>query len=98
MNEAPEGPLPQLRYLKTLVTALTATMIVGLIILIGLVVMRFKATPPVPFPTEIALPAGAKATAVTRGPDWLAVVTTEGHILIYSADGKTLRQDIAVTP
>ena len=47
-------------------------------------------------PDEIALPAGATASAITRGADFLAVVTTDGRILIYALDGQTLRQEIRV--
>lgn len=86
------------RYLKTLVTALTVTMIAGFIVLLAVVVMRFRAEGTVPLPDEIALPAGTQASAITRGPDWLGVVTTDGRILIYDLDGETLRQEIAVSP
>jgi len=69
-------------------------MVVGLIVLIGLFVMRFPGATP-GFPAEIALPKGAMASAITRGPDWLLVVTTDGRALVYSPDGQTLRQEIA---
>jgi hypothetical protein len=98
MDEAPisEGDARLVRYLKTLVTALTVTMIVGFIVLIAVVVMRFNATTTAPLPDSIALPADTSATAITRGPDWLAIVTDDGRILIYDLDGTTLRQEIAV--
>ncbi len=98
MNAAPgEAPDPGLlRYLKILVSALAVTMVVGLIVLIGLFVMRFPESS-AGFPAEIALPAGTTASAVTRGPDWLAVVTNDGRILIFSPDGQELRQEITVT-
>ncbi len=94
-----EAPIPEeqqqvVRYLKWLVTALTVTMIGGFLVLVTVVVMRFNAEGTVPLPTEIALPAGAKASAVTRGPDWIGIVTTDGRILIYEIDGTTLRQEI----
>jgi hypothetical protein len=85
-----------LRFLKVLVIVLTLTMIVGFIVLIGLIVMRFSGEPTAPLPDHIALPSGAKATAVTRGPDWFAVVTDDGRILILGLDGKTVRQEIHV--
>lgn len=99
-EEAPisEGDARLVRYLKTLVTALTVTMIAGFIVLIAVVVMRFNAEATVPLPGEIALPAGTKATAITRGADWLGVVTDDGRILIYGLDGTTLRQEITVAP
>jgi len=100
MNEAPipEEQAPLVRYLKWLVTTLTVTMIAGFIVLVSVVVMRFNEAGTVPLPDEIALPAGASASAITRGPDWLGVVTTDGRILIYALDGQTLRQEIRVAP
>ena len=97
-NDTPisEDGAKLLRYLKTLVTVLTVTMIAGLIVLIGVVVMRFNQSATVPLPDHIALPAGTRATAVTRGPDWLGVVTDDGRVLIYGLDGATLRQEIIV--
>ncbi len=86
-----------LRFLRILVTGLTATMLAGLIILIWLFVTRFPEPVPVlALPDAIALPDGTRATAFTRGPDWLAVVTKEGEILIFDPEGKTLRQRIAI--
>jgi hypothetical protein len=98
MDEAPipEGQAPLVRYLKWLVTTLTVTMIAGFIVLVSVVVMRFNAAGTVPLPAEIALPAGATASAITRGPDWLAVVTTDGRILVFDMDGTTLRQEIKI--
>ncbi len=98
----PEEP-PNLRFLRRLVTGLTATMIVGLIIIVALFVMRLRQdTTPLPFPAEIALPEGARALAFTRGEGWIAVVVSgpsEGQeILIYDAGGKRLRQRIAIAP
>ena len=95
--DAPDAALPpSLRLLKWLVILLTLTMIGGVITVVGLIVTRMPeafstSTPQVP--TELALPAGAKAAAVTFGKGWTAVVTTDNHILVFGADGK-LRQDV----
>ena len=103
MNDTPieetEGPTPldgTVRFLKILVTTLTATTIVGLIILISVIVMRVQQAATVPLPDQIALPAGTKATAITRGTDWLGVVTEDNRILIYDLDGTTLLREIDV--
>jgi len=103
VDDMDEAPIPGadtglVRYLKWLVTTLTVTMIAGLIILIALVVMRFNAQATVDFPDGLALPEGVSAAAVTRGSDWIAVVTTDDRILIYETDGQTLRQEITVGP
>lgn len=99
-NEASltDAEAKNLRFLRILVTALTTTMIVGLLAIVSLLVIRFgTGTDTLPLPDSIALPAGTKASAVTRGPDWLAVVTTDGRILIYSTDGETLLKEVSVT-
>lgn len=73
-------------------------MIVGLITIISLIVIRFPtamaARPALP-PT-ITLPAGAKASAVTLGRGWVAVVTDDDQILIFDAKTGVLSQTIAI--
>lgn len=96
-----EAPIPEeqaqiVRYLKWLVTALSVTMIAGVIVLVTVIVMRFNAEGTLPLPDAVTLPDGARATAITRGPDWLGVVTDDDRILIYDLDGTTLRQEIDV--
>lgn len=103
MNDAPatsKGPLPpELRFLKTLVTVLTATMILGLITIVALLVIRLNAPSPAPLlPAAIALPDGARAEAVTMGRGWVAVVTDRGQILVYDAETGLLRQTVEMTP
>ena len=99
MDDTPEmAPDAGLTFLKWLVTGLTATMLLGLIVLITLFVTRFPTSTAVPLPDSIALPDGATATAFTRGPDWVAVVTGDDRILIYDAETMALRQSVAITP
>ena len=86
-----------MRYLKWLVTALSVTMIAGFIVLVTVVVMRFNQSAPGPaFPDSLALPAGVTAEAVTRGPDYLLVVGTEGRVFVFSPDGQHVRQEIQI--
>lgn len=73
------------------------TMIGGVITVVGLLVTRLPmagATAPT-VPTELALPAGTTAQAVTFGAGWTAIVTTDNRILIFGADGK-MRQEIPI--
>jgi Flp pilus assembly protein protease CpaA len=90
-------PLPaSLRLLKWLVIALTASMIGGVIAVVWLLVTRL----PIPHagvvvPPSLALPAGAVAEAVTMGPGWIGVATTDGRLFIFAPDGK-LRQEIKI--
>jgi len=72
---------PRLRQLRWLVNALTATLIVGVIAIVTLLVIRLGPTgaPPSPgLPPSVRLPAGESARAVTFGSGWLAVVTVDG--------------------
>ncbi|MBC7478578.1 MAG: hypothetical protein H7317_10850 [Pseudorhodobacter sp.] len=91
----PELP-PSLRFLKHLVTVLMITMIVGVITVVGLLVTRMPqvVAPPV-LPASLTLPAGVQPRAVTMGTGWIAVVTSNDHILVFANDGK-LRQDIPI--
>ena len=98
-------PLPQsddalpepghLRLLRLLVTTLTAVMIVGLVVVVGLLVTRLSDKTP-PLPDQIALPEGARALAVTMGPGWYAVVTQDQRILIFDATSGKLRQTVEI--
>ena len=84
-----------LRFLRRLVTTLTAVMIVGVLIVITLLVTRLNQTPP-PLPDQITLPAGVTAQAFTQGPDWYAVVTSANQILIYDRLTGKLRQTVEI--
>jgi len=62
------------------VTVLTATLIVGVITIVVLLVIRLASFAPVAapaLPEAVALPAGERAGAVTFGAGWIAVVTTD---------------------
>ncbi len=87
---------PSLRFLKHLVTALTLTMIVGVIAIVALLVTRLPQLGGGPVvPPALSLPAGAEAAAVTMGSGWIAVVTRDDRILIFGANGR-MWQEIAV--
>ena len=94
----PDGPQPDLKFLKALVTILTSTMIVGLVVVIVLLVIRLPAmkSQMIPLPDAILLPDGAVAQAFTQGQGWYAVVTTADQILIYEQTTGKLRQTIEI--
>ncbi|KMW58153.1 hypothetical protein AIOL_003124 [Candidatus Rhodobacter oscarellae] len=96
MDEAPEGDLGSLRFLRALVTTLMLVMIVGFIVLIGFLVTRFPSGPDLSLPEEIALPDGARAVAFTQAESWYAVVTAQDRILIYDRATGALTQTIAI--
>lgn len=70
-------------------------MIVGLLVVVALIVIRLNETGPT-MPSEITLPEGVTATALTIGEGWWAVVTDDNRILIYDQLTGTLRQSIAI--
>jgi hypothetical protein len=86
-----------LRFLRRLVTVLTAVMICGVLVVIGLLVTRLNRDAPI-LPDQITLPAGAKATGFTQGGDWYAVVTSQDQILIFDRLTGKLRQSIDILP
>jgi len=70
----------RLRQLRLLVTALTATLIIGVITIVALLVIRLAPLARAPdLPETIRLPPGESAGAVTLGTDWLAVVTVDAE-------------------
>lgn len=86
---------PDLRFLKRLVTVLTAVMIAGLLTIVALLVIRLgQPAVAVPaLPAAITLPAGERAGAVTFAKGYTVVVTDAGRVLVYDAGG-ALRQDV----
>jgi len=94
----PAGELAGLRFLRRLVTVLTAAMIAGVAALVVLLAMRLTAPPPPALPERVRLPEGVTAQAVTFGAGWYAVVTRAGEILVFDADTGALRQRTAIAP
>lgn len=96
----PEETLPEppaLRFLRILVTVLTAVMIAGIVLILGLIWHRYS-NARAPLPEVIELPGGATASAYTQGSDWYAVVTDADQILIFDRATGKLRQKIAIAP
>ena len=97
MTKAPEPVEPaNLKFLRLLVTTLTAIMIVGVLVVIALLVTRLRDTGP-SLPAEITLPDGAHATAFTQGQGWYAVVTEDNRLLVFNRTSGALVQEVAIT-
>ena len=97
MTKAPEPVEPaNLKFLRLLVTSLTAIMIVGVLVVIALLVTRLRDTGP-QLPAEITLPDGARATAFTQGQGWYAVVTDDNRLLVFNRTSGALVQERAIT-
>ncbi|WP_073195152.1 DUF6476 family protein [Roseovarius marisflavi] len=97
MDDTPQPVNPaMLKFLTRLVTTLTATMIVGLLVIITLFVIRFWGNDAPSLPEAVTLPDGARATAFTQGTGWYAIVTTDDRILIYDRTTGHLRQSVTI--
>jgi hypothetical protein len=100
MDSDPEFPAEEpanLKFLRRLVTTLTATMIVGLVVMITLVVIRLNSPAPnLALPNDITLPDGTRAAAFTQAPNWYAVITDDDKILIFDRDSGDLTQEISI--
>jgi hypothetical protein len=84
-----------LRFLRRLVTVLTATMIGGVLLIIVLIVMRFQSVPP-NLPDTLTLPDGVRAVSFTQGPEWFAVVTDGNQILIFDRVTGSLKKTVDI--
>ena len=92
-SSAQQALPPDLRFLKWLVTGLTAVLVLGLITIIALLVIRLPgALPPPPLPEALRLPEGARAAALTQGRNWVAVVTEDDRILIFDRAGALIQE------
>ncbi|WP_188675895.1 DUF6476 family protein [Neptunicoccus cionae] len=97
-NESQIEEPANLRFLRRLVTILTATMILGLLAIFAVLVMRFSTDSGLAMPDSITLPDGTNATAFTQGGDWYAIVTAQNTILIFDRTTGALRQTVQIKP
>jgi len=99
MNDTPE-PQPVdpglVKYLRLLVTVLTAVMIIGFLVIVFLFVTKFSDAFGPELPDVITLPDGTTPNAFTQGRDWYAIVTSDNEILIYDRQTGTLRKTISI--
>lgn len=83
--------MPELAWLRRLVTGLAVVMGLGIVALVAILWLRLS-QPPLPvLPDGLVLPDGATAAAVTFARDWTVIVTEIGEILLYDRAG-SLRQ------
>ncbi|TVS05624.1 MAG: hypothetical protein EA407_01815 [Rhodobacteraceae bacterium] len=85
-------PHPDVRFVKRLVVVLTSVMIVGLILILGLLVIRIGLAPaPLGLPDHIALPEGTQLEAVTLSHNWVIVLGRDGEVLFFDRSSGALR-------
>lgn len=85
--------VPELRFLKTLVTGLSLVMGLGMVAIVVLLWVRLGEPVLPELPDSIVLPDGQAAEAVTFARDWIVVVTEAGDVLLYDRSG-TLRDRV----
>lgn len=90
--------VPHLQYLKMLVSILTLTMVLGIVAIVVILWTKLNARPLPELPASIILPEGAEPEAVTFGRDRLIVVTDQGEVLVFGADGGLEQQIEIVRP
>jgi len=99
MEDLPPEP-PNLRFLRRLVTVLTATMILGITAIVVILFIRFSGETPAQsgpaLPDHITLPEGETAQAVTFGEGWLAIVTNGDQIHILDRETGDLLQTVQI--
>ena len=84
--------MPELRWLRMLVTVLAGAMVLGVTAIAAILWLRLSEPPLPALPAGIALPAGASPAAVTFARDWTVVVTEGGEILLFARDGSLQRR------
>ncbi|KJZ30880.1 hypothetical protein TW83_12095 [Paracoccus sp. S4493] len=89
--------VPELRFLKTLVTGLTLVMGVGMIAVVALLWVRLNQPVLPELPDAITLPQDAQTRAVTFATDRIVVLTTDDRVLVYDRAG-TLMGQTALQP
>lgn len=85
--------MPELAWLRRLVTALALMMMLGIAVVAATLWLRLSPSLP-ELPEAITLPNGETAAAVTFARDWTVVVTGAGTILLFDSTGR-LRQSVA---
>lgn len=89
--------MPELRFLKALVTGLALVMGLGIIALVALLWLRLGQPALPDLPAVMEMPAGARLEAVTFANDWIMVVTDQDEVLIFDRTGH-LRDRMALPP
>lgn len=84
--------VPELRFLKALVTGLSLVMGLGMVAVVAMLWLRLNQPPLPDLPETIALPQGAEARAVTFSADRIVVLTADDAVLVYDRAGGLVGQ------
>lgn len=95
MQPSGDAKVPELAWLRRVVTGLAVVMGIGVLAVAAILWVRLSAPPLPQLPAQIALPDGAVPAAVTFARGWTVVVTDAGEVLVFDSSGK-LRQQVAL--
>lgn len=84
--------MPELRWLRRLVTVLAASMALGMVAIAAILWLRLSEPPLPALPADLQLPAGITPAAVTFARDWTVIVSDAGDILLFSRNGTLHRR------
>lgn len=87
------GPLPpNLRFLRVLVTVLTAVMILGVLTIVLLLVIRLNDTraPVLVHPEVFAIPAGVNTVGYSVIDGYTVIIGDDGVIRVFTSDTREL--------
>lgn len=87
------GPLPpNLRFLRVLVTVLTAVMILGVITIVALLVIRLgdTARPILVHPEVFAIPEGVNTVGYSIVNGYTVIIGDDGVIRVFASDTREL--------
>ncbi len=89
---------PQLRWLKRLVTVLTATMIGGVLAITALLVIRLNAdtAPVVIAPGDFVLPQGVGLVGFSVVDGRTVILGDDGVIRVYDSESRALLRDFTI--
>ncbi|OAN72668.1 hypothetical protein A8B78_19495 [Jannaschia sp. EhC01] len=98
-DEIPEGdgPLPpNLRFLRVLVTVLTAVMILGVLTVILLLVIRLNDIrgPILVHPEVFSIPAGVNTVGYSVVDGYTVIIGDDGIIRVFASDTQELVQQL----
>lgn len=86
--------VPELRFLKALVTGLTLVMGIGMVAVVAMLWLRLNQPVLPELPSRIDLPPGTEAAAVTFARDWIVVVTDDAEVLLYDGAGELVSRTV----
>lgn len=90
--------VPELRFLRMLVSGLALVMGLGMIAIVALLWMRLGQPQLPQLPEAITLPEGVSAESVSYGRNWTVIVTDLGEVLLYDQAGSLRSRTPLQTP